>query len=382
MAKKKKPTPEEEAKIQLEEAKKNQVKIDSIDSSNLLSAAPTQVTTSRTPSEGIVLNGNTWTPNKMVTDPVGARKDAAASIEAAESVVKPRTIQDIFNEHKQNAIKEQTNAQKMQQYYALADVLKSFGQMGGGMIGGALNGKMVDSMPNVGEYKESRGYINAFENAKKAKDRLRELDNMEYQLALVNDDRTWKQQQAALDREFRSKEQQLARDWDVKFFDYKTKIEQAIADKNLAAQQKWQKELMADKQAYKLELAKIRGDYELKARRISAYSGGRGGKNTPEPHTIVFEDNTTLDMTPSAYKALFARYENSPFGADDFVNEENFNEWVRKNKSTVVSFNDVYTKKPQTPATPPANNAGTNTGATNTEEVDYSQYKKKGKNRK
>lgn len=338
MAKKKKLTPEEEAKIQLDEAKKNQVKIDNIDSSDVLSTAPTQVTTSRTPSEGIVLNGNTWTPNKMVTDPVGARKDAAASIEAAESVVKPRTIQDIFNEHKQNAIKEQTNAQKMQQYYALADVLKSFGQMGGGMIGGALNGKMVDSMPNVGEYKESRGYINAFENAKKAKDRLRELDNMEYQLALVNDDRTWKQQQAALEREYRMQEKALDQKWQMIFYDYQKKIEQAIADRDFARRAHLQKELQAAQQAHEMEKTKISGDYSLKARRISAYSG-RGYSPKTKTRTIDFIDDSKITVSEDDYQRIQDYFIGGTYGnEDEEITNKNIKKFIRENPDIIKEF--------------------------------------------
>ena len=88
----------------------------------------------------------------------------------------------------------------MQKYYALTDALKALGQMGGTAIGGAIGGNMLDSASKVDEYKPSRGYLDAIEKSKKANDRLRALDEKEFNLAynknLREEERAYKQKMA------------------------------------------------------------------------------------------------------------------------------------------------------------------------------------------
>ena len=271
------------------------------------------------PKEGIIVNGVTKTPEDMI-------------------VSKPKTIQDYFNEYKQAAIKDKTDAQKMQQYYALTDVLKTLGQMGGGIVGGAIGGSITDNMPNVGEYKASQNYINAFENAKKAKDRLRELDNQQFQLALNMDERTWKQQQAALDREYRMQEKALDNQWQMTFFDYKTKIEQAIADKDFARKAQLQKELQAAKQAHELEKTKLSGDYSLKARRISADSGRDSSPKT-KTRTIDFIDDSKITVSEDDYQRIQDYFIGGTYGSEDEeITNKNIKKFIRENPDMIKEF--------------------------------------------
>lgn len=83
--------------------------------------------------------------------------------------VKPLTISDLLSSQREAAVKDKTDAGRMQQYYALADVFNALGKMGGAVVGGAVGGNILDSAPMVGEYKESRGYLDAFERAKDRK---------------------------------------------------------------------------------------------------------------------------------------------------------------------------------------------------------------------
>ena len=101
----------------------------------------------------------------------------------------PSTFQDLLAAQRQEALKEKTDAAKMQQYYALADVFNSIGKLGGSAVGGAIGGNAGESAPAVDPYKESRGYIAAFEKAKQANDRLKAIDDKAFNLAVKQEER-------------------------------------------------------------------------------------------------------------------------------------------------------------------------------------------------
>ena len=333
MAKKTKAEREAEAAAaKLAEQKKNDLTLGTVDNTAINKAAPTTVQSNIKPDEGVVINNNKWNAGELINNPVGFRNQLDIAQQERE---KPKTVQDLFNQHKQAAIKDKTDAQKMQQYYALTDVLKTLGQMGGGIVGGAIGGSITDNMPNIGEYKESRGYLDAFERAKQANDRLRQLDDKEFQLR-------YQDEMADKEAERRAKERALDQQWQMTFFDYKTKIEQAIADKNLAAQQKYQKELMDAKQEYEKELITLRGEYDLKGRRISAYSGrggGGGGAPKPDTQTIDFEDGTTVDVTNDQYRRIRNRFIGRTFGPEDEkVTDQNLPVFIRQNPDEIKQF--------------------------------------------
>lgn len=374
MAKKKKLTPEEEAKIQLDEQKKKDLTLKPVDNTSINAAAPVL---SSAPAPNPILGelakrdadlqaaaterakermGSSYiepvTNKSMEETLANANKVQSVTPKPKEGIVvngvtkasdemlvsKPKTIQDYFNEYKQAAIKDKTDAQRMQQYYALADVLKTLGQMGGGIVGGAIGGNVMDSMPNVGEYKASQNYINAFENAKKAKDRLRELDNQQFQLALNMDERTWKQQQAALEREYRMQEKALDQKWQMTFYDYQKKIEQAIADRDFARRAQLQKELQAAQQAHEMEKTKISGDYSLKARRISAYSG-RGYSPKTKTRTIDFIDDSKITVSEDDYQRIQDYFIGGTYGSEDEeITNKNIKKFIRENPDIIKEF--------------------------------------------
>ena len=157
-----------------------------------------------------------------------------------------------LEERRKAANKEKTDAVKMQKYYALTDALRSLGQMGGAIVGGAIGGNVLDSAPQVGEYKESRGYINAFEKAKQANDRLRRLDEEEFNLAVADAERNYKQQQ-----------DKLYRDFQKEMADYKAKIEQATYANNLALKSQYEAEAAEAEQQYWEERAAINHKYGM-----------------------------------------------------------------------------------------------------------------------
>lgn len=364
-----------EAAAKLEEQKKTDLTLKEVDNTAINNAAPNAVQTGIKPAEGIVINNHKWTANDMVNNPVGLNNELDAAQQERD---RPMTMQDYFKIHKQNAVKDKTDAQRMQQYYALTDVLKTLGQMGGGIVGGAIGGNVMDSMPNVGEYKESRGYINAFENANKAKDRLRDLENQEFQLAMKMDDRSWQQQQAALEREYRSKEQELNRQWQMTFFEYQKKMEDAIAEKNFTRQAELQKELQAIKHANEVELAKVRGDYELKARRISAYSG-RGGGNDSNNITLDFENGTSMSVTDDQYRRIRNRFIGGTFGPEEEeITDKNLAVFIRQNPDTIRQFLGT----PATTTNGGTNNTNTPAPAPTSGNTDNTKNNKKDKKNK
>jgi hypothetical protein len=88
--------------------------------------------------------------------------------------------------------------------------MKALGQMGGAAIGGAIGGNALDSAPKVAEYKANRGYIDAFEKAKQANDRLRTLDEKEFNLNYAkqqrDEERAYREQIAEAERKFRAEQ--------------------------------------------------------------------------------------------------------------------------------------------------------------------------------
>lgn len=127
------------------------------------------------------------------------------------------TIEGMFEELKKARQQDKTDAVKMQKYHALTDAFNALGKMGGAAIGGAIGGNALDSAPNVGEYQPSRGYVDAFEKAKAANDRLRAIDDMEFKLAVdklqKDEERKYNEQKEQERRAWEDKREQERRAW-------------------------------------------------------------------------------------------------------------------------------------------------------------------------
>lgn len=265
---------------------------------------------------------------------------------------KPKTLSDLLEEQRQKAETEKTDAAKMQKYYALADAFNALGKMGGAAIGGAIGGDVVGGAPIVAEYQPSRGYIDAFEKAKNASERLRALDDKKFSLAVRDEERSYNQQAAKADRDFRSQQAQLDRDWQMTFYDYKSKIEQANAQSNLKLKNDLEKELLAIENKFKAQYQAIANAHEEKLKNLSLDIVKLQNQGSNE--LVAFDDGTTMSIPESYYKSMF-NYFNGKEINGMYVDKDNFAEFVRQNPKQVSSFLNLFNQKeassqPVTPA--------------------------------
>lgn len=240
------------------------------------------------------LTGTTENAPDTVANVQNTATDASAvntpSVTTAE---KPLTIADMLANQRTSIKNEKTEAAKMQKYYALTDALKALGQMGGTAIGGAIGGNVLDSAPTVAEYKPSRGYLDAIEKTKNANDRLRALEEKEYNLAVRDEDRAyqrqlteenrayqdkvkaeerayndkvraedraWKEAQSELDRKQKAEAARVDAEWHFKLAQLKNELEKASRED--AA--KIKKEIAEEDRKWKREQMKLKLAYEIK----------------------------------------------------------------------------------------------------------------------
>lgn len=239
--------------------------------------------------------------------------------------IKPRqiTISDMLEGQRRKAMQDKTDAAKMQRYYALADAMKALGQMGGAAVGGAIGGNALDSAPAVEKYKESRGYLDAFERAKQANDRLRALDEKEFTLSynkqLRDEDRKYKEEIADKERQFRAEQAELERKWKTANAAERAKIEQAILVSK-QAHEKWLKDRS-------VEMVKLQMKGKGSPKDESAITG--------DP--IIFDDDSVLYLDKKDLNALKNRFINRKVG-DVLVTEENFNEFLGSQRPFVENY--------------------------------------------
>lgn len=265
-----------------------------------------------------------WKANELTNvNPIQPQQAVKATPEV--SPIQPRqiTIADMLEGQRRKITQDKTDAAKMQKYYALSDALKALGQMGGAAIGGAIGGNALDSAPKVAEYNESRGYLDAFEKAKQANDRLRALDekefNLNYSKQLRDEDRKYKEQIAEKERQFRAEQAELERKWKTANAAERAKIEAAIlASKQ--AHEKWLKD-----RSVEMVKLQMRG------------KGGSGADATRTGSPVIFDDDSVLYMDKEDINALKNRYINRKVG-DLVIDEENFNEFIAQNPQIVSNY--------------------------------------------
>ena len=243
---------------------------------------------------------------------------------------KPMTLSDYLSERREALKKEKTDAVKMQKYYALTDALKSLGQMAGTAVGGAIGGNAIDSAPKVEEYKESRGYIDAFERAKQANEKLRALDDKEYDLAYAK-------QQRDEEREFKLKVDQLDKQWQKDMIDYKSKIEQAATEKNLKLKAKYEAEAAALTQKYWKDRAEITHGYTMDEKRL----GNETVQNQYKLYNTVpigFKNGTGITIPKPYYEDMLKFFIDEENGVD----KDNVATYIRNNPDKVNAYLKMF----------------------------------------
>ena len=263
---------------------------------------------------------------------------------ATANVEKTKTFSDYLAEQRKNLTKEKTDAAKMQKYYALTDALGAIGKMGGVAIGGAIGGNVLDSAPKVEDYKESRGYLDAFEKAKQANDRLRKLDETEFQLAYNkqqrDEERAYKAEQDKIAREYSAAQAELNRQWQAEQQRITREWNQAVADKDFARQAELKKELTKMEQDFKLKYQKIANAHDTAIKNISkeiVNIQNSGGKKVP----IGFKNGTGITV-PKAYYDDMLEF----FIGDDWdghkVTKDNVKTYIRNHPDKVNAYLSMF----------------------------------------
>lgn len=256
--------------------------------------------------------------------------------------VKPLTISDLLSSQREAAVKDKTDAGRMQQYYALADVFNALGKMGGAVVGGAVGGNILDSAPTVGEYKESRGYLDAFERAKQANERLRALDDKAFTLA-------YNKQEKEDERAYKEKALKLENDYRKQLADYENKLKQAQAQQNYELQKSLQESIENLKHEHDMALAKLKGDYAINEKNlskeiVSMQMGGAGIDPSSLGKTItpvIFKDKSMQYIPNYALDAIRTALMGTVVGEGENaieVDKDNVDSIIRDNPEMINEY--------------------------------------------
>lgn len=209
------------------------------------------------------------------------------------------TIEDMLAGLRKPVEDQKTSAEKMQRYYALTDAMKALGRMGGAAVGGAIGGDVLAGATPV-EYKPNRGYLDAIENAKKASDRLRSIDDTGFKLAFSkhqrDEQRAYEAQVRTEERAFKREMDKADKEWQKVMADYKAKIEQAALENNYKLKAQYEAERDEAEQKYWEKRASIEHKYNVAEKgvisanqqaQIDAYN------NVP----LAFDDGTAMNLT-------------------------------------------------------------------------------------
>ena len=263
-----------------------------------------------------------------IINPTSSNKGTAAVPETVTPEVPVETTQtfsDMLAPYREKAKQDKTDAVKMQKYYALTDALGAIGKMGGAAIGGAIGGNALDSAPNVGEYKRSAGYLDAFEKAKQANDRLRDLDDYEFKLNLSkkqrDEERAYNENVANAEREYRK--------------------EMILLENELRKAEK--AEDRAAEEALKLKILELTQNHEEKLKKMSmeiVEKQMRGKPASDDESTgiaTIFDDDRVAYLDKSDIAALMKRYINREYNGK-LINEENFDAFISQNPQLVEKY--------------------------------------------
>lgn len=228
-----------------------------------------------------------------VQNPTGIKNPV---IEATREAVKPQTLSDMLTAQRQVAVKEKTDAAKMQKYYALTDAFNALGKMGATAIGGAIGGGMLDSAPVVEAYQPNRGYLTAFEDAKRASERIKAIDDKAFQLA-------YSKQERDEERKARQQEAQAERNWQMTLLDYKNQIDRANAAQDFERSAKLQKELNEMKNRHEITLQNLRNKGALDEKRLGMETS-KWQADVYNTTPIRFNDGSSVKIPDNYYEAI------------------------------------------------------------------------------
>lgn len=263
---------------------------------------------------------------------------------------KPKTLSDYLAEQREQLVKDKTDAVKMQKYHALSDVFNALGKMGGAAIGGAIGGNMLDSAPNVGEYKESRGYLDAFESAKKANERLRALDAQEFQLAYDkrkrDEDRAYDKQTREAERAYKRESDRLNREWTAEQNRINREWQKAVADQDFERQAALKKELARMEQNFKLQYQNINNAHEEALKRIGMETVQAQYDLYNPKSPVMFDDGRVVNLTKNQKDNLLENFKGQTIGGV-VVDEDNIDIVLRSNPDAFSGYFDLIGVKPQ-----------------------------------
>ena len=287
---------------------------------------------------------------------------------------RPSTFQDMLALMRQDALKEKTDAAKMQKYYALADAFNAIGKLGGSAVGGAIGHNAAESAPAVEPYKESRGYIQAFEKAKEANERLKTLDDKQFALLYdrekTKDARDYEGKVRAEERAYKERLLKLDQAWQKEFYDYKARIEQANTEGNLRLKAQLELELAAKNQEYWKERETI--SHENNKKLYNIQYGSRNTRQTGVP--FMFTDGSHKLIPKNYYNAMINHFIGDTWNGEE-VDEDNVIQYMKNNPQLVSDYmatfgeTPFYTPPAPSPAQTPDADAPNATPTPNTDPV-------------
>ena len=189
---------------------------------------------------------------------------------------------------------------------------------------------MLDSAPAVPEYKESRGYLDALERARKANDRLRELDDKQFSLAYSKqqrdeeraynektraEERAYQAEQNRLNREYQAEQARITREWN-----------KAVADGDFARKAELEKELLDIKNRY--AAADDQRSREYLQMQYDLY-------NKPQP--VMFSDGSVANFTSDQLSTMLENYKGKTVGGVK-ITKDNFGEVLRNNPAEFAGY--------------------------------------------
>ena len=217
----------------------------------------------------------------------------------------------------------------MQKYYALTDALNAIGKMGGAAIGGAIGGDVLGGAPNVGEYKESRGYLDAFERAKQANDRLRALDEKEFQLAYNkaqrDEERAYSDAARAEDRKYRK---------DLMLLEHELRKAEKADDR--AWEERVKKEILELTHAHEEKMKNMSMDI------VKLQMGDKEKEQKEDSIPFTFSNMTKTDIPKNLYTEMLKLALSQGKIDEDYVDEDNVEIVLRKHPEFVNKFLNIY----------------------------------------
>lgn len=270
---------------------------------------------------------STSAPLAPVVGQAVVKNDTSAPVNAA---TKPLTFSDMLEAQRQNIVKDKTDAVKMQKYYALTDALKALGQMGGAAVGGAIGGGVLDSAPSVPEYKESRGYLDAVERARKADDRLRALEEQDFNLAYSkqqrDEERAYNEKNRKEEREYQAEQNRLNREYQAEQARITREWNKAVADGDFARKAELEKELLSLKNRYAAADDQRSKDYLQK--QYDLYNPSR---------PVMFADGTMATFSSQQLEDMLANFKGKTIGGEK-VTKDNFADILRKHPEEFADY--------------------------------------------